>query len=394
MHDNGAMCAHRVHINEKVLCTYLDCAMMQSQEQNTSGDTGAHLKGGTQMTRTSRVEELTNAMKSFGKDKYMKSELLPEMFALQQEIVELTFNGEHAATGDLKIWDVERHLEQLNQEYGNPADEELQRFKTGSKALCNLIKAEISGNRGEAKAFRVLQYIHSRYIVLKNIELADGDLRTELDAIVITPSAVTIVEVKNTSKNIFIDENGDYYRTGEFLKWDCNIAEKMAVKEELLRKVLTEAGFGDMQMRSVVVFTDNRIEVQNKYRLIRTCFVSQLAYIIEGFRGNRTLSEEEMETVESSIKAAECKEAYPFELDVAQYKLDFATLMAVLEEASTEANKADSEQEEAKTNSETVWMVFRRLLKNKTAGNAAAAAALTIISTAAFEVARKGGFLR
>ena len=308
------------------------------------------------MTRTSRVEELTNAMKSFGKDKYMKSELLPEMFALQQEIVELTFNGEHAATGDLKIWDVERHLEQLNQEYGNPADEELQRFK--------------------------------------NIELADGDLRTELDAIVITPSAVTIVEVKNTSKNIFIDENGDYYRTGEFLKWDCNIAEKMAVKEELLRKVLTEAGFGDMQMRSVVVFTDNRIEVQNKYRLIRTCFVSQLAYIIEGFRGNRTLSEEEMETVESSIKAAECKEAYPFELDVAQYKLDFATLMAVLEEASTEANKACSEQEEAKTNRETVWMVLRRILKTKTAGNAAAAAALTIISTAAFEVARKGGFLR
>ena len=346
------------------------------------------------MTRTSRVEELTNAMKSCGKDKYMKSELLPEMFALQQEIVELTFNGEHAATGDLKIWDVERHLEQLNQEYGNPADEELQRFKTGSKALCNLIKAEISGNRGEAKAFRVLQYIHSRYIVLKNIELADGDLRTELDAIVITPSAVTIVEVKNTSKNIFIDENGDYYRTGEFLKWDCNIAEKMAVKEELLRKVLTEAGFGDMQMRSVVVFTDNRIEVQNKYRLIRTCFVSQLAYIIEGFRGNRTLSEEEMETVESSIKAAECKEAYPFELDVAQYKLDFATLMAVLEEASTEANKACSEQEEAKTNRETVWMVLRRILKTKTAGNAAAAAALTIISTAAFEVARKGGFLR
>ena len=81
-------------------------------------------------------------------------------------------------------------------------------------------------------------------------------------------------------------------------------------------------------------------------------------------------------------------------MDVAQYKLDFATLMAVLEEASTEANKACSEQEEAKTNRETVWMVLRRILKTKTAGNAAAAAALTIISTAAFEVARKGGFLR
>ena len=349
------------------------------------------------MTRTSRIEELTNAMKSFGKDKYMKSELLPEMFALQQEIVELTFNGEHAATGDLKIWDVERHLEQLNQDYGNPAEEELRRFKAGSKALCNLIKAEISGNRGEAKAFRMFQYIHSRCIVLKNIELADGDMRTELDAVVITPSAVTIVEVKNTAKNIFIDENGDYYRTGEFLRWDCNIAEKMAVKEELLRRVLTEAGFGDVQMKSVVVFTDNRIEIQNKYRLIRTCFVSQLAYIIEGFHGSRTLSGEEMESAENSIKAADCKEAYSFELDVAQYKQDFATLMAVLEEAAAKAEVIDTEQKEVKESRDTVWMALKRFLKTRvasTAGNAAAAAALTIISTVAFEAARKGGFLR
>lgn len=68
------------------------------------------------MTRTERIEEMMEAMKSFGKDKYQKNELLNEMFALQKEIVELTFNGEHASTADLKIWDVERHLEQMNQD--------------------------------------------------------------------------------------------------------------------------------------------------------------------------------------------------------------------------------------------------------------------------------------
>ena len=97
--------------------------------------------------KTQRIEELMKAMKSFGKESYHKSELLNEMFALQQEIVELTFSGDHAATAELKIWDVERHLEQLNEECGNVADEELARFKEGCKVLCNLIKAEISGNR-------------------------------------------------------------------------------------------------------------------------------------------------------------------------------------------------------------------------------------------------------
>lgn len=150
------------------------------------------------------------------------------------------------------------------------ADEELQRFKNGSKTFCNLIKAEVSGNRGEAKAFRTLQFILSKNIILKNVELSDGNLRTELDAVVITPSAITIIEVKNTAKNIFIDENGNYFRTGEFLKWDCNIAEKMSAKEELLRKVLAADSMNQIQIRSIVVFTDNRIEVQNKYSRIRT----------------------------------------------------------------------------------------------------------------------------
>ena len=183
------------------------------------------------MTRTARIEEMMAAMKSFGKDKYQKSELLSEMFALQQEIVELTFNGEHASTADLRIWDVERHLEQMNLDCGNVADEALQAFKNGSKTLCNLIKAEVSGARGEAKAFRTLQYIRNKNIVLRNVELCDGDLRTELDAVVIMPGTIVIVEVKNTAKDIFIDENGDYYRTGEFLRWDCNIAEKMLTKK-------------------------------------------------------------------------------------------------------------------------------------------------------------------
>ena len=58
---------------------------------------------------------------------------------------------------------------------------------------------------------------------------------------------------------------------------------KMAVKEELLRKVLG-TGYGHVRIRSVVVFTNNRIEVQNKFAQIRTCFVNHLGYVIDGFR--------------------------------------------------------------------------------------------------------------
>lgn len=291
--------------------------------------------------RTERVNELKASMKSFGKEKYQKAELLDEMFALQQEIVSLTFNQDHAALAELRIWDVEKHLEQMNEELGNVADEELQRFIEGSKILCNLIKAEISGNRGEAKAFRTLEYIKSRNYVLKNVELSDGDFRTELDAVVITPSAITIVEVKNTAKDIFIDEAGNYFRTGEFLRLDCNIGEKMQIKEELLRKALSTTGYGDVEINSVVVFTNNRIEVQNKFEGLRTCFSSQLSYKVEGNRSRVIFSDEDMDAIKACIEEAENKEAYPFEFDVEQYKTDYATLMAKLEEASLLQNTLD-----------------------------------------------------
>ena len=348
--------------------------------------------------KTKRFDEIMAGMNSFSKETYHKSELLSEMFNLQQEIVEATFSEEHASTAELKIWDVERHLEQLNEDCGNVAEEELMRFKEGSKTLCNLIKAEISGNRGEYKAFKSLEYLRSENRILKNVEHSDGESRTELDAVVITPKCVTVVEVKNTGKNIFIDEEGNYYRTGEFLKRDSNIAEKMSVKENLLRGALEAAGYKNLPIRSVVVFTNNRIEVQNKYNMLRTCFVSQLAYIIDGFRLDEILSGEEMDLLDEAIENAACKESYSFEFDVKQYKTDFANLMVALEFAKSQEAE---EFVEVKTNEKVISdSTFTKIIKNvftskrlRYAGNIAAAVAITVISgVATANTIHKGGF--
>ena len=344
--------------------------------------------------KTQRIEELMNAMKSFGKEAYYKRELLDEMLKLQGEIVALTFNEDHASTADLKLWDVEKHLEQMNQDCGNVVDEELGRFEEGCKFLCNLIKAEISGNRGEYKAFRTLNFLQTNHITIKNVELKDGDLRTEFDAVVITPSGITIVEVKNTAKDIFIDEGGNYYRTGEFLKWDCNIAQKMNIKEELLRKALTEEGIENVDIQKVVVFTDNRIEVHNKYAKIRTCFLSQLTYIVDGFKSQTILSQEDMEKIEGFIRQAEHKEAYPFGFDVKQYKQDFATVMAVLEDASakveehTEVKEVIAEENKKDSFKDVLKSIFRTKYI-RYVGSAVAGIVVSVIATAVFDSIRK-----
>ena len=108
------------------------------------------------MTKENRIKEIIGAMQSFKKDAYHKEELLPEYLELQKELINLTFNDGHAENGKLRIWDVENHLEKLNEECGHIADEELNVFKEDSKFICNAIKSEFSGNAGEYKAFRSL----------------------------------------------------------------------------------------------------------------------------------------------------------------------------------------------------------------------------------------------
>lgn len=281
-----------------------------------------------------RVQELMDSMIAFRRETYQREELLDELLELQSEIINLTFNGEHAATADLKIYDVMNHLEQLNNECGNIADEEFQKFKNESYEFVNLIRKEISGRRGEAKAFKALDSICSEdNIIIKNVELEDEDFRTELDAVVISPNAVTIVEVKNTGKDIYIDQEGRYYKAEVPDRMEFDLAEKMYMKEALLRKALSAAGIKDVKIQRILVFTNNSINVKNECEEIYSCFVGRLPYVINKREKWQSIPEYKMHNIKRAIKAAECTNSYPVDFDIEGYKRDFATVMAILENA-------------------------------------------------------------
>ena len=292
-----------------------------------------------------RIEEIMTSMQSFNENAYHKSELLPELINLQQEVVNLTFNKDHAEKGILRLQDVEKHFEVMNKNLGNVADKELEKFKEGSLSVCNMIKAEISGNKGEQKVFGRHETLKGRHIILKNVELRDDGARTELDAVVITHKAVFIIEVKNTAKDVFIDEIGNYYRNGDYQKLDSNIVDKVLTKEQLLRRALATIGYEDVEIKSLVVFTDNYIEVKNYFKQLTTCFLSQMTYIIDEYKSEEGFSSGEMEKMGRAIEASNCYEAYPVEMDMNQFKHDFATLMATLEAAAEDLKKEEAEQQ-------------------------------------------------
>ena len=283
------------------------------------------------MNEERRINEIIKSMKSFSKEAYHRTEILPELFQLQKELVKVVFDNEHAKNSDLRIWDVERYLDQTSVSKGNVGYEELIKFKNDSKEICNRIKTEVSGQWGENKTFQRLENMKCSGNVIRNVELTSDGCRTEIDGVVVTARGIFLIEVKNTKKNILIDEVGNYYRTGNYMNMDSNIGYKMRNKVSLLKDALANKGIVNTRIESLVVFTNNRIEVNNHFDEIKTCFLGQLPYIIEDFKGNRIYTDEEISLITNIIEEVKCKEVYKFDLDIDEFKKNFAILVSKIE---------------------------------------------------------------
>ena len=284
-----------------------------------------------------RMKEITSKITAFSKQTYTKKEFLPELLKLQKNLVDLTFIDDSVYEGEKKLWDVENYFKEQKIERGVISEDELARFINDSEKICNTIKAEISGNMGEQKVFDALSTLGCPNGVLHNIELEFDGRRTEIDAIVFTNHAVFIIEIKNSRKNIYIDENGTMYRIGNSMHCDGNIADKMRERESLLRIALERAGIYEPKVFNIVVFTNPQIDVENKYHRLKVCGVNYLPFFIEKFRSKQWYPYEMICTMMAAVNDVKCPEAYQMPIDMQEYKSNFAKLIVDLE-ADSESN--------------------------------------------------------
>ena len=281
-----------------------------------------------------KIIEVLCKLTAFMECKYRKADILGEYLKLQREILELVFDREHILNARLTIWDAYNQLERENQEKGGIVTKELEEFKQGCRTLNNLIRAEISGNRGESLVINRLSALKGVNKFLQNVELTQGDAWTECDMIVFTEKAQFIIEVKNTKKNVFFDEEGGYYRNSEYKCYDSNLRHKMDFRAHLLEKLisgkLAEKG-KSVNIVKLVVFTNRYIEIQNKCEELKTCFLGELPYLIDEYVGDNLYSEEDIEELAENIGNAVESHEIELEMDMQKFKADFAKVLVRLE---------------------------------------------------------------
>lgn len=308
-----------------------------------------------------RIIEIKNRLTALESGKCSKQELIPQLLALQEQLVSATFNSKDPS---LRIGDVENRLIQMNDERGGIASNQLDSFLKQSKILKEMIRAELSGAKGENKAYKSLQTSLKSHYILRNIELSVGAHRSEIDLVVITEKKIFLIEVKNTSRDIVIDKKGNYCRMTKYgsLAFDKNIGEQMNEKEYLLREVIKSSGIKNVKFQSLVVFTDSGVRVNNNYKYIKACYLSQLPHIIEESMIYNTFSDEEMKTLADTITNAQCSEEYYVDMDVVALKNDFAMLLATLEQSCPNKSNIATVKNPKREN------IFSRLFRRITAG--------------------------
>lgn len=321
-----------------------------------------------------RQNQIYKSINSFKKDLYHKSEILPELLSYQQEVVNIAFSDTTKEKNTLRFWDAIEHYKKLNAEHKNIANSELEKFIIDCKKANNKIKAEISGNRGEEIVLRNLETLKIKNTISKNIELQNETTRSEIDTVVFTQKGAFIIEVKNTKKNIFIDRDGLFFRvTDERQQFDSNIAEKMQIKEALLRNELDKLGYSGLQIFKIVVFTNTKAEIQNKCKQLQTCFSNQLATIIENWNAPIYLRTNDLYIMSEALNKLSSSATFPMELDTEAAKKNFALLAAKLELA-----------ESSKAQMQTNWfknLASILLIRNRRYSTANAATAVGIITT-------------
>lgn len=114
------------------------------------------------------------------------------------------------------------------------------------------------------------------------------------------------------------------YKVGRYENFDSHLGAKMDFRAEIIQQLLKDAGFENMRIEKVVVFTNNRIQIKKDYCGFRVCFLSRLPHLIDDFYGTGVIQfTKHLQQMADYIQGKDLNEYYPFEMDVQEFKETF-----------------------------------------------------------------------
>ena len=292
-----------------------------------------------------RAEQIRASLAGLGTDPetgYTHREIIDRLIALENALLAGVYEKNHAE--NMRPQDLTKHFSALAEEFGLDKSDTYKRFVANMDELDHAVKSFIAGQKGERLArssLRPLTFDKSVKI-LYNVLLENEELKTEYDAIVITPHGIFVVEVKNWPGEVTLNRDGILTRRGSSIT--NNLGARMVVKESLLRECLGE--LFPLSYHSVLLFPEDKTTFKDEYHQIAFSYGASIANCIKFCRsGQPCLTDEQSASIVDKITEAN-QEIHTFcEVRCDEIIEDFAVLMAQMENASSEVESTATDED-------------------------------------------------
>lgn len=281
-----------------------------------------------------RINQIKASMKGLGTEAngmYTNDEIIAKLTDIQAAMADGIRSVRSAEQFHPK--DVMPHFEALASEYGVKDTPEYDRLAHNMSYLGFTIASFKKGRTGEQKAMRALRVMtfDDGVEILQNIGLRDETSETEIDAVVITPYGVFMIEVKNFSGDCIITERGILKRAdGSGAAYD--LGGKMLDKEFLLRSCLGD--LAKVPYHGILLFADDNAKLQDRYGQIPVSYCNTVNEDIRSFNHGEMLTEDQITEIRNRLLANNTCRLFPCKVNCEQIIDDYAVLMTSIEEAA------------------------------------------------------------
>lgn len=272
---------------------------------------------------------------------YTKQEIVDRLKSLQRAIAHEVCgeNEGDCIHADAIVHAVEKRVSALGlQDSGSYIT-----FKQDMQDIGREIALTISGMKGEAKGFyalKALEYDVDTY-VLRNVCLNDGEGKSEIDALVVSPYGIFVIEMKNCRRPMIITENG-YFQKLDNPDYRYPLGERMHCKETLVREAL--GGALKVPVRSLLLLV-NDADVVDKFGKVQLSNRNTVVYKIRSYaKESEHVEKSEVSEMVAKIEEGHEDAKYSCGLDCGRIVENLAALIDEIEGAEQTETRAQTQK--------------------------------------------------
>lgn len=193
----------------------------------------------------------------------------------------------------------------LLKKYQVDMDSVSEEFRNQTRAVRDAGRGLEFGQKGEERAAKAIALLGSKVLSLQNLRLKYNNLDIEHDLVIIAPTGIFSVEVKNKKNNGVISEKG-ILKSGSHSE---NLIEQIRRHTNSLRRHLEDIYKKQPQMLKklkvypIILWANDHSNVRDYFKEVPVCYINRLEYeIFKKEKYKAHLSRGEMEDICSRLK--------------------------------------------------------------------------------------------